>query len=394
MSRLGWKLANARAHARWLAPLAWRSLVDLLAPTPRRAGETHLILAIADHHEPDADRASSAQALDRVAHWVEHYPKTLGDFRDADGYAPRHTFFYPVEVYEPSHIDALAGLCRRGFGEVEIHLHHDGDTPDSLRAILSEAVDRLHRDHGLLGRHRDTGAVGYAFVHGNWALNNARSDGRWCGVDDEIRVLIETGCYADFTYPSAPSPTQPPMVNVPYRATSHAHRPRGHDRGVPVGSGRLAPADSLVLIPGPLALNWSERRKGVFPRLENACIQASQPATGARVESWLNARIRVPARPEWYFVKLHAHGATERDRDSLIGPAAARFHEALARRADADPKFLVHYVTAREMYNLVIAAESGWTGSVNDARDFVYHWAGRDVAPAPATTPHPRGVGA
>ena len=46
------------------------------------------------------------------------------------------------------------------------------------------------------------------------------------------------------------------------------------------------------------------------------------------------------------------------------------FHSALARRAAADPRFHYHYVTAREMYNLVRAAEAGWSGSVADARDF------------------------
>ena len=47
-----------------------------------------------------------------------------------------------------------------------------------------------------------------------------------------------------------------------------------------------------------------------------------------------------------------------------------RFHEALARRADRDHNFHFHYVTAREMYNLVRAAETGWNGTVDQARDF------------------------
>jgi hypothetical protein len=41
-----------------------------------------------------------------------------------------------------------------------------------------------------------------------------------------------------------------------------------------------------------------------------------------------------------------------------------------ARRAADDPRFHGHYVTAREMYNLARAAESGWRGSVADGRDF------------------------
>ena len=37
----------------------------------------------------------------------------------------------------------------------------------------------------------------YAFVHGNFALANS-NDGRGCGVDSEMQILAETGCYADY----------------------------------------------------------------------------------------------------------------------------------------------------------------------------------------------------
>ncbi len=344
------------------------------------AGDVHLILAIADHFEPDAGGASVDLARRRVSEWVDHYPRALGEFRDADGYSPRHTFFYPVEVYEREHLDGLAELCGRGHGEVEVHLHHDNDTAENLRATLTGAVRCLAERHGLLARRRDDGSPAYGFVHGNWALNNARPDGRWCGVNDEIRVLRETGCYADFTFPSAPGPTQPPTFNRIYHANSSPHRPRGHDRGVAAGEGP-APPGSLMMIPGPLLLNPRNRKWGLVPRLENGCIQASQPATAVRLNLWLRARVRVPSRPDWYFVKLHAHGAPERDRDALLGPPMAAFHRALACRAADDPRFHVHYVTAREMYNLARAAESGWRGTVAEARDFELV-AGRPAAKA------------
>jgi Glycosyl transferase family 2 len=289
----------------------------------------------------------------------------------------------PVTVIELSEnvgkAAALTAGCRMARHEV-IAMADARQTwaPDALRRLLEnfadpevEAVDRLAGDHGLLGRHRDTGAPGYAFVHGNWALDNARPDGRWCGVNDEIRILRETGCYADFTYPSAPSPTQPPTVNALYYATGDACRPRGHDRGVAVGAG-AAPRDALMLVQGPLGLDWSRRKWGCLPRLENACVQATQPATAGRLGLWLKARVQVAARPDWYFVKLHAHGGPERDRPALIGPAAVAFHRGLARLAAERPGFFVHYVTAREMVNLARAAEFGWTGTVESARDFEY----------------------
>ena len=372
-------LANAARGWRWLLPLAAQSLFARRARLDPKQ-QTHLILAIADHFEPDDGGVSSEIARARVAHWVREYPLSFGEFRDADGRPPRHTFFYPIEMYNPDDLDALAGLCRRGFGEVEIHLHHDHDTPENLRARLLDASRVLSERHGLLARDRATGAVVYAFVHGNWALNNARADGRWCGVNDEIRVLLATGCYADFTYPSAPSPTQPPTINRLYYAHGDPHHPRGHDRGAGVDDGP-PPADSLLMVSGPLLLHYRKNRVGVVPNLENGCIQSSQPATADRVGLWLQAGVRVAARPDWTFVKLHAHGAHERDRDTLLGAPMIQFHRDLARRAAEDPRFFVHYVSAREMVNLIQAASSGWLGSVADARDFSLDWNGGRCRP-------------
>ena len=61
---------------------------------------------------------------------------------------------------------------------------------------------------------------------------------------------------------------------------------------------------------------------------------------------------------------------------------------ALAEHARAHPEFHYHYVSAREMYNLVRAAEAGWTGSVAGARDFELL---ANLA-APAATPAPMSV--
>ena len=150
--------------------------------------------------------------------WVTDYPRQFGGFRDSDGRKPRHTFFFPAEEYEPEYLDALTDLCAAGHGEVEIHLHHDRDTAEGLRQKLLEFKEVLASRHGLLARRRDTGEPVYAFIHGNWALCNSHPDGRHCGVNNELTVLRETGCYADLTMPSAPSPTQTPTINNLYYA--------------------------------------------------------------------------------------------------------------------------------------------------------------------------------
>jgi hypothetical protein len=362
LSFTAWQ-ARQRHLDRWLVPY--------LAQAPRRrlphAGEeVHLLLCIADHHEPKFGRPPPEVARARVQRWVEEYPRQLGRFRDSDGRPPRHTFFYPAEEYEPDYLAALVELCAAGFGEVEVHLHHDGDTAAGLREKLLAFKEALATRHGLLARDRRTGEPAYAFIHGNWALCNSRPDGRACGVDNELGVLRETGCYVDMTFPSAPSPTQPPTINSLYYAADVPGRPCSHHRGTPAGRG-APPQGSLLLVQGPLLLDWKRRKWGIFPRLENGCLQGSQPPSIDRLDQWLRARVQVPSRPDWFFVKLHCHGAE--DADVLLGEATVRFHEALAERARQDQRFHYHYVTAREMYNLVKAAEAGFTGPVADALD-------------------------
>jgi hypothetical protein len=348
----------------------------------RPRGPIHLLICIADHFEPRMGNVPDEVACSRVNRWVHGYPEQFGNYRDSDGRTPRHTFFYPIDEYEAKFVDALAVLCRAGYGEIELHLHHDNDTASNLRRTLLEARDCFRIRHGLLARDRRTGQAAFGFIHGNWALDNSRPDGRWCGVNNELDVLREAGCYADFTFPSAPSPTQPRKINSIYYAVDDPKRPRSYDRGINVGAGP-APAEGLMLIQGPLVLDWRRRHVGVLPRMENDCIQRTQPAHIDRLPLWLKARVQVPSRPDWFFVKLHAHGAHETSHDVLLGEPMARFHRDLAERARRYPSFHYHYVTAREMYNLVKAAEDGWNGTVVDALDYHLVWDGSMVPTQP-----------
>jgi hypothetical protein len=368
---LGGREIYRRAYDRWLPAslaraLRWRRAGHL-------NGEIHVLVCIADHFEPCHGGVSAETASSRVDRWLRDYPAQLNIFRDSDGRPPRHTFFFPVDEYQMDHVDALASLCRDGFGEIELHLHHDNDTAENLRKTLEQAKALFVNRHGLLSRNRMTGEVVYGFIHGNWALDNSRPDGRRCGVNNELDVLRETGCYADFTFPSAPSRTQPRKINSIYYAIDDPDRPRSHDSGVDVGTGS-PPADGLMLIQGPLLLDWKRRKWGLVPRFENGCLQATQPPNISRLELWLKAGVQVPTRPDWFFVKLHAHGAPEYSHDALLGEPMVQFHRDLAEKAAIDPNFHYHYVTAREMYNLVKAAEDGWTGTVAEALDYHLVW--------------------
>src|SRR5438128_1862624 len=78
---------------------------------------------------------------------------------------------------------------------------------------------------------RDASGYRWAFIHGNWSLANGRPDGKWCGVDDELVMLHELGCYVDLTFPSAPDSCQPDKVNQIYWPTGDLTQRRSYEHG-------------------------------------------------------------------------------------------------------------------------------------------------------------------
>ena len=111
--------------------------------------------------------------------------------------------------------------------------HHDNDTSDNLRNAIFEFKAKLHAKHDNLPINKNTNEIQYAFVHGDWALDNSRKDGKCCGVNDEISILAQTGCYADFTLPSAPSDAQTKTINSIYYAKDDPIKPKSTPRGWP-----------------------------------------------------------------------------------------------------------------------------------------------------------------
>lgn len=207
-------------HLRGLTISSLNSLlVDTLLDNP--ASPRHVFVCVADHYEPDWGGASSDVRIARVDRWLREYPQSVAGIHDSLGRPPQHTFFFPLERYEPGLLDRLADLCHRGFGDVEVHLHHDNDTSEQLRNKLHWFKNTLHSRHGLLERDAD-GQLTYGFIHGNWALDNSHPEGKWCGVNDELSILRETGCYADFTMPSAPDRTQTRTINSIYSVIAYS----------------------------------------------------------------------------------------------------------------------------------------------------------------------------
>jgi len=354
---------------RWLPGYAkdlTQRAVTRVAEGRRTNGPRHLLFALCDHYEPLWGQADEAQGIERVKAWHEGYPRLVDGYRDADGRRPRHSFFFPGEEYRPQFLDALADLAKQDLGEVEVHLHHDGDTAATLTPKLEQTLADLAR-HGHLSRDA-SGKLRWAFIHGNWALANPRRDGKWCGVDDELPLLHRLGCYADFTFPSAPDECQPNIVNQIYWPTGDLTAKRSYETGRRARVGEVM-TDRLLLVQGPVALAKRPGRLSV--RIEGAALTATDPASAARVRTWTRQSIHVEGRPEWVFAKLHTHGAPEREAASLLGEGGHALHRTLTTQYNDGKRWILHYVTAREMFNIAIAAMEGKEGNPADYRDHV-----------------------
>ena len=360
------RLLRRRNIAGWL--LAWLRQ-DWRAPVP--AGTTrHLLFCFVDHYEPAWGKPGLDIERRRVARWHRDLPRLCEGHRDADGRQPVHSFFYPEEEYREEHLDALVDLCRQGLGEIEIHLHHDDDTEAGLREKLSRFTELLAARHDALPRDPHTGQPRWAFIHGNWALDNSHPSGRHCGVDNELIVLREEGCYADFTLPAAPDPCQTRTINRIYYGKDDPARPKSHDTGPRVRAGGSQDGD-LMIIQGPLGFRWRSRKFGLIPRIENSDIRTVSPPSPDRIDAWVETGIHVEGRPEWTFVKIHTHGTEEEDIDTLLGRAMHQAYGYLEERYNDGTDWKLHYVSAREMYNIAKAAEAGETGDPGQYRDYL-----------------------
>ena len=237
---------------------------------------------------------------------------------------------------------------------------------ENTRRTLIEFRDVLVR-HGCLSSWNGDGHPRYGFVHGNWALANS-SSGRYCGVNEEMQILAETGCYADFILPSAPDPAQTSKINSLYECALPLARRAPHRRGRDLRRGR-PPETFPLIVQGPLAIRSQRRGRWVGPRIENGELTAQSPPTLERLRAWEQAAITVTGRPDWIFIKLHCHGIDPRDESAMRGPLLRKFLEGLSREPPKQDR-LFHFVTAREMVNIILASCDGRDGDPGSFRDY------------------------
>ncbi len=359
-----------------LRMLRWLPGYAAQAITRRRpAGSVHLIFALADHFEPaimpHGGVAPYVEQQQRLENWCKEYSRLADACRDHEGRVFSHTYFYPAEQYDRGLIDQLADHCRAGWGEIEIHLHHGLEGPDTEQNTNRQLVsfrDALASQHRCLSYAADSAVPRYAFVHGNFALANS-NNGRQCGVDSEIKVLAETGCYADLTLPTAPfHAAQTAKINSLYECKLPLSRRAAHRRGRDLRRGK-PPSVFPIIVQGPLMLNFAHPGKRGKIGIENGALTAPNPASMSRLRLWKQAGISIHGRPDWLFIKLHCHSMDPTQKEAVLGLQMHQFLRQLVEGA-TDRQEIIHFVSAREMVNIILAACDGREGNPGDYRDY------------------------
>jgi hypothetical protein len=354
---------------------------------------------LADHFEPaivpedGRARAPYFEQERRVEQWCSEYPRSVDLWRDHEGRPFVHTYFYPAEQYDRGLVQRLAEHCHRGWGEIEIQLHHGVDAPDTAdntRAQLVAFRDALVMNHGSLSFLENSDQPRYGFAHGNFALANS-AGGYACGVDNEMEILAATGCYADFTLPAAVlHPAQIAKINSLYECSLPLDEKAPHRRGRALRVGR-APQTVPLIVQGPLTLDFDYQANNRIFHVDNAALTANHPPSLRRLNLWKKAAISVQQRPDWIFLKLHCHSMDPTQREAVMGVAMQQFLTQLTKEA-SERKEIVHFVTAREFVNIILAACDGREGNPGEYRDYRLKSARESLARIPTNTNPPETV--
>lgn len=319
--------------------------------------DSHIIFLVVDHFEPS--RSEGLQGVQKVREWCEEYEKVARSHRDSDGRFPQHTWFYRYDYPSSDCINILNEYVCKGFGEIEFHLHHGNDTPDSFTKKINEGVEWFNKAGAMISAEYNPQRR-FGYIAGNWALDNGRRKPDYSGVNTELEILSNAGCYADFTFPAIGTSAQPRKVNSIYYAKDTPF-PKSYTTGINVKV-RKNPCGDLMIIQGPLYIDW----KGRYT--ESAAFESFALYRPRRIDSWISAGVHVVGRPEWIFVKLHTHGI--QSKDSVLGDHLNSMLSDLENRFKKPPYYL-HYVTARESYNIIKAAEAGKNGNPDEYRDYI-----------------------
>jgi len=322
--------------------------------------QKHLIFIMVDHYEHFA-KGVIPQSVENNRIWCEKFRKISDKYLDDYGNKFRYTWFYPYDHHIDGIMDELSDMSFRGYGEVEMHWHLpiDGSvTPQTYQQKLNEALEWYHQ-FGAMITDEETPRTAFAYIGGNWDLDASRTP-KSNGLTNQIDVLRKSGCYADFTFSTIGTNAQPQKINSIYYVIDDTEKPKSHDTGIDAEVGKQPNENQFMIFEGPMTIDWQGA-------LEYGAIESDPRFQPDRIPKWLKANIHVKGRPEWVFVKVYSHGA--QSAKIVLDHDLEWMLQSLQEYCKTHG-IKLHFMTTREAYNLVKAAEAGKSGNPEDYRDF------------------------
>lgn len=333
----------------WL-PQYWS---DQLNSQPRLAeNEHHIIFTMVDHYEPGENALESVKNNEE---WLKKYEPVAQEIRDSYGNPFKYTWFYAYDQANDQVMRRLSQSVYAGLGEIELHWHHPQYDNKTFDKELEQAISWFKQYGAMVSRPLPAKAQ-FAFIHGNWALDASTEK---CNVTSEISLLQKHGGYMDMTFSTIGVNAQPVnFINRLYYVED-SPQAKSYDKGVEVEANK--PVDNKFLIfQGPMGFNWKLE-------IEYGAVESYSLPTRERVEKWFDANIHVKNKPEWTFIKVYSHGI--QSSDIVSDHLTEMLQYLLAVSSERNSK--LHFMTAREAYNVVKAAEAGLQGDPELYRDFL-----------------------
>jgi len=321
----------------------------------------HLMFIVVDHYEPGFDQDEAVKVNEA---WLHEYKKAVKGKVDSYGNRFVYNWFYPFDQRNDRVLQRLQQEVEQGAGELEFHWHKPCLTEQEYHLQLKEAVGWFNQ-FGAFKASSEANDIKqdpqarFAFIAGNWDLDNGRGTG--CGIDNEISQLVKAGGYMDMTYSTLGSPAQPRNIINQLYYVQDTNEARSYEQGTRVKVGKPAVNSPFLMFQGPLSFHWDLTFE--YGALESYAVPSLK-----RIERWLESHIHVEDKPQWSFVKLYSHGIQSPSIvKNHLGPMLDQLKTETQRRG-----IKLHYVSAREAYNIVRAAEAGLTGDPEQYRDYIH----------------------
>jgi hypothetical protein len=340
----------------WVYSWMWQEVKGIAAAAvgrdARSAPVKHVVFLMTDHYEP----GRGSQGTDTSEVWLRRYRTAVDGLVDSYGRKFQYTWFYPYDHKNEKVMRQLNQLVADGYGEVEFHWHHNHDSEASFNLDLADAASWFSQFGAMVDS--NTGKFRFSFIHGNWALDNSAA-AKHCGVSTEISALKRAGGYADFTFSTLSTPAQPGYINKLMHVVD-TPAPKSYESGVEAHVGYRG--SDFLLVESPSAFD--------FPDLsfEVGALEAKSAYQRHRLNLWLENAPQVKGRDDVRFVRVYTHGITASETLFERG-AITQIAQDLLRTA-GEMHFKVHFVTAREAYNIIRAIEAGESGDPDLMRNF------------------------